>query len=66
MSKPNPTTGMTRLEDAIVAYVKARSSSTLRAKYFNVGNDEGRREYAEWLAAEITALDEFIEESDRG
>jgi len=66
MSKPDPTTDMTELEDAIVAYVKARSGSTLRAKYFDVGDDEGRREYAEWLAAEIAALNEFIEESDRG
>lgn len=48
------------LEDAIVAYVKERGGSTLRAKFFDVSDEEGRREYAGWLAQEIEDLNSFI------
>lgn len=62
----DPTTDPNELEDAIVAFVTERGGSTLRGRFFDVGNLEGKRAYAEWLAGEITALNEYIEESNRG
>lgn len=64
MSKNQPDNK--ELEDIIVDYVKERGGSTLRGKFFDVGNDEGRRTYAEWLAQEIADLNEYIEEKLEG
>lgn len=62
----DPTTDRSELEDVIVAYVKKHGGAKLRGKYFDITKDEGRREYAEWLANEIMALNEYIEESLNG
>lgn len=51
---------MKEFEADIAAYVKDTGNARLRSRFFDVGNDEGRAEYAEWLAAEITAMDEYF------
>jgi len=50
-----------KLEELIVDYLEEQVNTTLRGRFFDIGKDKGKREYAQWLANEMIELDRYIE-----
>jgi hypothetical protein len=54
----------TEFYNGVLSYLREKGSTVLRGQYFDVGDEEGRQKYAEWLTNEVVAIVDHMNERD--